>query len=76
MMILIMLACLGMQFSTLAIGKALNMMDPTYWGFGQVIAVNVWAPPVLEWFWEGLRLVSEISLRIWILVGADTGCIR
>lgn len=45
----IMLACLGMQLSTLAIGNSLNMMDPYSWSFGQIIAITVWAPPILEY---------------------------
>jgi len=33
-MIAVMLACLGMQLSTLSISKSLNMMDPYDWSFG------------------------------------------
>jgi len=44
-----MLACLGMQLSTLSIGKFLNMMDLYDWSFGQIIAITVWAPPVLQY---------------------------
>lgn len=44
-----MLACLGMQLSLLAIGKSLNMMNPYDWSFGQIIAITVWTPPIMEY---------------------------
>jgi hypothetical protein len=53
--IMVMLACLGMQLSTLAIGKSLNMMNPYNWSFGQVIAITVWAPPILGYAHDEFR---------------------
>jgi hypothetical protein len=46
------LAGIGMQFSLLSIGTSLNMMDTKEWGFGQIIAVTVWAPPLLGYLYD------------------------
>ncbi|KAF2668732.1 hypothetical protein BT63DRAFT_414700 [Microthyrium microscopicum] len=46
---LILTAGMGMQLSLLAISKSLNMMDPWDWGFGQIVAVTIWIPPLLEY---------------------------
>lgn len=40
-----------MQLSLLAIGKSLNMMNPHDWSFGQIVAITVWAPPILEYLY-------------------------
>ncbi|QDS73351.1 hypothetical protein FKW77_006818 [Venturia effusa] len=47
-----MVACLGMQLSLLAIGKSLNMMNPHDWSFGQIIAITIWAPPIVEYVYK------------------------
>jgi len=57
----VMIACLGMQFSLLTISYSLNMMDSWDWPFGQVIAVTVWTPPVLEYFYGE---ISECPLTL------------
>lgn len=48
------LAGAGMQLSLLSIGTSLNMMDRADWGFGQVVAVTVWVPPLLGYANEEL----------------------
>jgi hypothetical protein len=42
------LAGAGMQLSLLSIGMRLKMMDRSDWGFGQIIAVTIWAPAILD----------------------------
>ncbi|CAI6316941.1 unnamed protein product [Periconia digitata] len=49
---LLFLAGVGMQLSLLSIGTSLNMMDRTDWGFGQVVAISVWIPPLLGYLYE------------------------
>ncbi|RDW58667.1 hypothetical protein BP6252_13143 [Coleophoma cylindrospora] len=48
------LAGIGMQLSLLSIGITLNMLDPTYWTFGQIVAVTIWLPPLLEYLFDEL----------------------
>ena len=54
------LAGIGMQVSLLTIATSLKMTDRWNWTFGQVVAVTIWIPPLLEY------LYGEISkfLRI------------
>lgn len=52
LMTAVMLACLGMQLSTLSISKSLNMMDAFDWSFGQIVAVTIWIPPILEYVYK------------------------
>ncbi|KAI1381675.1 hypothetical protein F4677DRAFT_403896 [Hypoxylon crocopeplum] len=42
------LAGMAMQVSLLSISWTLHMMDPRQWSFGQVVAITVWIPPVVE----------------------------
>lgn len=46
---LVFLAGVGMQISVLSIAIKLDMVDANGWSFGQVIAVTVWIPPLLEY---------------------------
>jgi hypothetical protein len=41
----------GMQLSLLYIFLSLNMMDPTDWSFGQIVAVTIWSQPLLEYLY-------------------------
>jgi hypothetical protein len=41
--------CVGLQMSLLYISLSLDMFDPTDWGFGQIIAVTIWAPPIIDY---------------------------
>ena len=43
---------MGMQLSLLAVFTELQMMDPTDWGFGQIVAVTIWLPPALEYLYK------------------------
>lgn len=52
------LAGTGMQLSLLSIGTSLNMMDRKDWGFGQIIAVTIWVPPLVNWIYRALEKVS------------------
>ncbi|KAK4140201.1 uncharacterized protein C8A04DRAFT_32327, partial [Dichotomopilus funicola] len=40
----------GMQGSVLATAIRLDMVDIHGWSFGQIVAVTVWVPPLLEYF--------------------------
>ncbi|PVI01664.1 hypothetical protein DM02DRAFT_613484 [Periconia macrospinosa] len=53
------LAGAGMQLSLLSIGTSLNMMDRTDWGFGQVVAVTVWVPPLIGYVYEEVSWYFE-----------------
>nr|XP_036579714.1 uncharacterized protein CTRU02_10190 [Colletotrichum truncatum]KAF6787394.1 hypothetical protein CTRU02_10190 [Colletotrichum truncatum] len=52
---LALIGCVVMQMSLLSIATTLDMFDPKDWGFGQVIAVTVWVPPVLGYLYFLLR---------------------
>ena len=51
-----------MQLNVLSISIKLNMIDPGGWTFGQIVAVTVWIPPLLEYIDRGM---SEL-LRRWL----------
>jgi len=40
------------QLSLLSISSSLKMMDNKDWGFGQIVAVVVWVPPLLEYIYS------------------------
>jgi hypothetical protein len=46
------LAGVGMQLSLLSIGTSLNMMNRMHWSFGQIVAVTIWAEPLLGWLYD------------------------
>lgn len=46
---LVFLAGVGMQISVLATAIRLDMVNARGWSFGQVVAVTVWIPPLLEY---------------------------
>ncbi|KAF2678340.1 hypothetical protein K458DRAFT_423276 [Lentithecium fluviatile CBS 122367] len=50
------LAGIGMQLSLLSIGTSLKMMDRRDWGFGQIVAVTIWAPAVLGYAYEEAQM--------------------
>jgi hypothetical protein len=58
------LAGVGMQLSLLSIGTSLNMMDRTNWSFGQIVAVTIWAQPVLGYVYDELK---ELLWKRWRL---------
>ncbi|KAK4207526.1 hypothetical protein QBC37DRAFT_298552 [Rhypophila decipiens] len=46
------LAGVGMQLAVLWTAKLLGMVNDRDWGFGQIVAVTIWIPPLLEYFFE------------------------
>lgn len=46
---LVFLACLGYQLYLLVMIVVLQVIDFSNWGFGQIIAILVWLPPVVEY---------------------------
>ena len=46
------LAGIGMQVSLLTISTSLKMTDCRKWIFGQIVAVTIWVPPLLEYLYE------------------------
>jgi hypothetical protein len=46
------LAGIGMQVSLLTIATSLKMTDRWNWTFGQIVAVTIWVPPLLEYLYE------------------------
>lgn len=53
------LAGIGMQLSLLSIAPSLHMMDFTNWTFGQVVAVTIWVPPLLDYMYKELRAIKD-----------------
>lgn len=49
------LAGIGMQMSLLSIGTSLHMMNRMHWSFGQIVAVTIWAPPLLGYLYDELK---------------------
>lgn len=49
------LAGIGMQLSLLSIATSLKMMNRNSWSFGQIVAVTIWAPPVLGYVYDELK---------------------
>jgi hypothetical protein len=49
---IIFLAAIGMQLNVLSISTELNMINPGGWTFGQIVAVTVWIPPLLEYIYS------------------------
>lgn len=50
------LLALSIQLSLLSISTSLRMMSRHDWGFGQIVAVAVWVPPLLQYGYEELGL--------------------
>ncbi|KIN03342.1 hypothetical protein OIDMADRAFT_39710 [Oidiodendron maius Zn] len=49
---IVFLAAIAMQLNVLSISIELNMIDPGGWTFGQIVAVTVWIPPLLEYIYR------------------------
>jgi hypothetical protein len=52
------LLALGIQLSLLSISTSLKMMSRHDWGFGQIVAVAVWVPPLLQYVYDELRVAA------------------
>jgi hypothetical protein len=48
---IVFLAAVGMQLDVLSTSVELDMMNPWDWKFGQIVAVTVWIPPLLEYIY-------------------------
>ncbi|KAI0023235.1 hypothetical protein F4780DRAFT_777015 [Xylariomycetidae sp. FL0641] len=59
------LAGLGMQMSLLSIATSLKMMNWSAWSLGQIVAVAVWVPPVLECFYKFGEQKGGPKWRYW-----------
>jgi hypothetical protein len=46
------LAGAGMQMALLSIATSLDMMDRWDWGFGQVVAITIWVPPLIAYVYR------------------------
>ena len=46
------LAAISMQLNVLLISTELKMVNPGGWTFGQIVAVTVWIPPLLEYIYR------------------------
>jgi hypothetical protein len=57
------LACICIQLSLLSISTSLRMMSRHDWGFGQIVAVAVWIPPLLEYMYDEIRVSVEGKLK-------------
>ena len=53
------LAGMGMQMSLLSIAWSLHMMDEKAWTFGQIVAITIWIPPIVEILYEFGRRKKE-----------------
>ena len=54
------LAGMGMQLSLLSNATSLKMMDWSDWSFGQIVAVTIWFPPWVEFYYGIIgQLVSK-----------------
>ncbi|KAE8443846.1 hypothetical protein EG329_001255 [Mollisiaceae sp. DMI_Dod_QoI] len=58
---IVFLAAIGMQLNVLWISTELHMIDPNGWTFGQIIAVTVWIPPLMDYIYCEIREI----LRRW-----------
>jgi hypothetical protein len=53
------LAGAGMQMALLTIAMSLKMMDRKDWGFGQVIAITVWVPPLVAYAYREVEIIVK-----------------
>jgi hypothetical protein len=53
------LAGAGMQMALLSIATSLDMMDRLDWGFGQVVAITIWVPPLIAYVYREGELFVE-----------------
>ncbi|KAM7184416.1 hypothetical protein V8F20_012239 [Naviculisporaceae sp. PSN 640] len=55
---MVFLAGVGMQLAVLWTAKLLGMVNDSDWGFGQIVAVTIWIPPLLEYLFEEIELLA------------------
>lgn len=61
--VLCFLAGTGMQLSLFSVALALQMTDRSHWSFGQLIALTIWFPPFIAWFWNETKEKISPSTR-------------
>jgi hypothetical protein len=53
-------AAMGMQLSLLYVEVSIKMIDYTSWSFGQIVAITIWVPPLVEYLYLQLSRCSLI----------------
>jgi hypothetical protein len=53
------LAGAGMQMALLSIAMPLKMMDRKDWGFGQVVTITIWVPPLAAYVSREVDIIAE-----------------
>ncbi|KAF2799252.1 hypothetical protein K505DRAFT_266015 [Melanomma pulvis-pyrius CBS 109.77] len=53
-----------MQLSLLSIGTSLNMMDGKDWGFGQIVAITIWVPPLMAYLYKEMKEVLRVRYHV------------
>ncbi|KAF1845103.1 uncharacterized protein K460DRAFT_103095 [Cucurbitaria berberidis CBS 394.84] len=61
--ILCFLAGIGMQLSLLSVSTSLKMTDANHWSFGQIVAVTIWAPPLLGYLYTELKMMVPARFK-------------
>ncbi len=64
-MTILLAVAVGLQISVLGVSYILNMMNKGDWGFGQIVAVTIWIPPMLEYTYgraSKCNLASSLAL--------------
>lgn len=57
------LAGIGMQLSLLSVSTSLKMTDRKEWSFGQIVAITIWAPPLLGYLYEEIKMVIPARFK-------------
>jgi hypothetical protein len=57
---LVFVAIMGLQLALLYISAGIEFFDGRNWSFGQIVAVAIWVPPLVEYLWVQL---SKFCLR-------------
>ena len=63
LMILCFLAGIGMQLSLLSVSTSLRMTNRKKWSFGQIVAITIWAPPLLGYLYDEINNLVPQSWR-------------
>jgi hypothetical protein len=53
------LAGAGMQMALLSIATSLKMMNRKDWGFGQVVAITIWVPPLVAYVSREVDIIAK-----------------
>jgi hypothetical protein len=58
------LAGAGMQMALLSIAMSLKMMDRKDWGFGKVVAITVWVPPLVAYAYREVDIIADKRKKV------------